>query len=78
MLTLVCDKYREGFFEDEEKFMKALYNSNWLTHISSILKASVFVVQKMEAGYPVLVHCSDGQTYSLKIRNLLCEMTIFL
>jgi hypothetical protein len=34
--------------------------SKWINHIASILRGSVGVADSLTAGYPVLVHCSDG------------------
>ena len=42
-------------------WLSSLEGTKWLQHVSSLLKASVLMVNAIDKeGRPVLVHCSDG------------------
>ena len=42
-------------------WLSGLEGTKWLQHVSSLLKASVLMVNAIDKeGRPVLVHCSDG------------------
>mmetsp|Transcript_11135 Transcript_11135/g.20690 ORF Transcript_11135/g.20690 Transcript_11135/m.20690 type:complete len:669 (-) Transcript_11135:1299-3305(-) len=45
---------------EEESFQKKVSESLWLKHIQLMLAAAVNVVEHLELGASVLVHCSDG------------------
>ena len=34
--------------------------SRWLKHVTMVLRGAVRIAQLLDAGEPVLVHCSDG------------------
>eukprot|EP01129_Flabellula_baltica_P008478 TRINITY_DN3372_c0_g1_i1.p1 TRINITY_DN3372_c0_g1~~TRINITY_DN3372_c0_g1_i1.p1 ORF type:complete len:739 (-),score=151.21 TRINITY_DN3372_c0_g1_i1:4-2220(-) len=42
------------------KFYEGISASNWIYHQRKIISASIKVVDLLERGYSVLVHCSDG------------------
>mmetsp|Transcript_1686 Transcript_1686/g.3145 ORF Transcript_1686/g.3145 Transcript_1686/m.3145 type:complete len:1001 (-) Transcript_1686:1399-4401(-) len=47
--------------EEQFDFMKRVDASNWITHCSKVLMASVLVAEKLHLeGCSCLVHCSDG------------------
>ncbi|KAG5192724.1 protein-tyrosine phosphatase-like protein [Tribonema minus] len=45
---------------DDDSWFNSLHVSGWLTHVRNILRGAVAVARMLEAGDPVLVHCSDG------------------
>jgi hypothetical protein len=44
--------------------------SQWLLHISLILKGSVAVAESLIIGHPVLVHCSDGWDRTAQLTSI--------
>jgi myotubularin-related protein 6/7/8 len=55
-------------------FMTELANSGWLKHIRAVLDTSLFIVNFMLEGYPVVVHCSDGWDRTSQTCALACLM----
>jgi len=55
---------------DEERWLTKLDNSHWLDHIKCILQGSVRVVQLLEGGKSVLLHCSDGWDRTAQLSSL--------
>ena len=42
-------------------WLSGLEGTKWLQHVSSLLKASILMVNAIDKeGRPILVHCSDG------------------
>ena len=41
-------------------WLTALENTKWLQHLSLLLKSAVIIVNAIEEGHPVVVHCTDG------------------
>lgn len=41
-------------------FTKQIEDTQWLTHIRTVLKTSCDTADLLSAGHPVLVHCSHG------------------
>ncbi|VDM04118.1 unnamed protein product, partial [Schistocephalus solidus] len=48
----------------------AIDKSSWLRSNRKILEASFYVAQRLEAGYSVLVHCSDGWDRTAQVCSL--------
>lgn len=55
-------------------FMSELANSGWLKHIRAILDTSVYIVDLLVEGNPVVVHCSDGWDRTSQTCALACLM----
>ena len=45
---------------DGHNFFDRLHSSGWLYHVASVLRASAKMALQLDAGAPLLVHCSDG------------------
>ncbi|CAN0090610.1 unnamed protein product, partial [Ectocarpus sp. 4 AP-2014] len=43
-----------------QEYFHAVGASGWLRHLSQIMKGAAFVVDELQRGVAVLVHCSDG------------------
>jgi len=56
----------------ESSWLSLLESTGWLKHIRQLLAAADFVVQKIESGCSVLVHCSDGWDRTPQITALAC------
>eukprot|EP00937_MAST-01D_sp_MAST-1D-sp2_P000837 g837.t1 len=41
-------------------FFERLHHSGWLYHVAGVLRASAGMALQLDAGAPMLVHCSDG------------------
>ena len=45
---------------NNQYYLSSIEGTNWLKHIGVILQGSLKLIELLEKGYPVLVHCSDG------------------
>lgn len=52
----------------------ALGNSQWLKHVSNVLRGAVFMANLLEQGHPLVCHCSDGWDRT----SQLCALTQLL
>lgn len=43
-----------------DHWLSNLASSHWIDHIIFILKGAKRIVELVESGNPVLIHCSDG------------------
>ena len=41
-------------------WLTGLENTKWLQHLSLLLKSAMIIVNTIEEGHPVVVHCTDG------------------
>ncbi|CAM9339174.1 unnamed protein product [Chrysoparadoxa australica] len=56
--------------EDDPSWHQSLHASGWLLHIRSLMKGATAISQLLEAGDPVLVHCSDGWDRTAQLCSL--------
>lgn len=59
-----------GATNSEQFHVTTLENSKWLEHIRLILEGALTIVDKIESGHPVLVHCSDGWDRTAQLTSL--------
>lgn len=55
---------------NEQFLMSTLENSKWLEHIRLILDGALLALDKIVAGHPVLVHCSDGWDRTAQLTSI--------
>lgn len=51
---------RDSLGTCNEQFFSSLENSKWLEHIKLILEGALVILDKINSGHSVLIHCSDG------------------
>eukprot|EP01033_Poteriospumella_lacustris_P010448 gene10448-7427_t len=44
----------------EDSSLSSFASSKWLQHVAAVLRGAVAIADSLHAGYPMLVHCSDG------------------
>jgi myotubularin-related protein 1/2 len=52
-----------------DHWLSNLANSHWMDHQLFILKGAKRIVQLVEGGNPVLIHCSDGWDRYVTVKN---------
>ncbi|CAM9153189.1 unnamed protein product, partial [Laminaria digitata] len=59
-----------GAREEDPSWLVNLHNSRWLEYLGTILSGASDVAAYLEAGDPVLVHCSDGWDRTAQLASL--------
>lgn len=66
---------RDSLGTSNEHFVSSLENSKWLEHIKLILDGALFIVDKINSGHSVLVHCSDGWDRTAQVSTFFHQPT---
>lgn len=60
----------EACSRSDDDFWADVHSSRWLHHIGALLRGAAAVARHLDAGDPVLVHCSDGWDRTAQICGL--------
>uniref|UniRef100_A0A6B2KYK1 Uncharacterized protein n=1 Tax=Arcella intermedia TaxID=1963864 RepID=A0A6B2KYK1_9EUKA len=75
-LIQICHKSYNISESSDVNWHSRLGDSGWLVHIFRIMRGAILTTEKLEEGYSVLVHCSDGWDRTAQLVSLtmlLCD-----
>ena len=52
----------------DENWFSSLQDSHWLEYIKLMLEGTIKIIQLMDTGSSILIHCSDGWDRSTQLR----------